>query len=433
MAYGIAAIALVLALSAGGLYWYATWVLPPVTNLTQNTPALTTKIYDRNGVLLYEIYKDENRSLIKLSDLPQHLINATLAAEDKNFYRHFGVDIAGVTRAALTNLRCRISHDECTLQGGSTITQQLVKNTLLTPEKTLIRKFNELILAIEIEQAYSKDQILEMYLNQVSYGGTAYGVEQASWQYFGKSARDLTLSESAMLAGLPISPTSLSPFGVTPYLSKIRQEQVLTGMIETGAINSSEKDQALAIPLAFHPQGTLIRAPHFVMYVKDLLVKEYGEDVVAHGGLTVTTTLDITYQDTLNVQINQELESLKKLHVQNGAGLILNPDSGEILAMVGSRDFFDTEHDGQVNITLQERQPGSSIKPITYALALSRGLTPSTTIEDTPICFTSKGSPPYCPKNYDGRSMALACALPSLVPTTSLPPNSSISTVSKTW
>ena len=249
---------------------------------------------------------------------------------------------------------------------------------------------------------YSKDQILQMYLNQVGYGGTAYGVEQASWQYFGKSAHDLTLSESAMLAGLPIAPTILSPFGTTPYLGKIRQQQVLESMVLTNSITENDKLAALSTPLIFHPQGIVIRAPHFVMYVKDLLVKQFGEDRVARGGLSVTTTLDLEKQDILQQEINGELAKLTKLHVQNGAGLIISPKSGEILAMVGSRDFFDSERDGQVNIVLQQRQPGSSIKPITYALALSRGLTPATTINDAPVCFVLKGQSDYCPKNYDG-------------------------------
>jgi penicillin-binding protein 1C len=378
-------------------YQYILKDLPSVSLLADSPPSLTTKIYDRNGELLYQIYKDQNRSLIKLSDLPTYVKDATLAAEDKNFYHHYGVDLTGIIRATYNNLRTGST------QGGSTITQQLVKNTLLSPEKTFTRKLKELILAFETERSYSKDQILEMYLNQVGYGGTAYGIEEATHQYFGKSARDLTLSESAMLAGLPISPTILSPWGSNPYLGKIRQQQVLESMVETGRVTENDKVAALATPLVFHPQGMGIQAPHFVMYVKDLLVKQYGEDTVARGGLTVTTTLDLKSQNVLQNEINAELNNLTKLHVQNGAGLIINPESGEILAMVGSHDFFDTEHDGQVNITTQQRQPGSSIKPITYTLALLNGLTPNSMVDDSPICFISKGSPDYCPKNYDGR------------------------------
>lgn len=379
------------------IYWYIIRDLPSVALLTDSPPSLSTKIYDRNDVLLYQIYKDENRSLIKLSDLPKHVISATLAAEDKNFYSHHGVSLSGIIRAATNNLT------KGTTQGGSTITQQLVKNVLLSPEKSLTRKLKELILALQTESTYSKDQILEMYLNQVGYGGTAYGIEEASHEYFGKSARDLTLAESSMLAGLPISPTTLSPFGSNPYLGKIRQQQVLESMVQTGAISENDKLAALATPLVFHPQGIEIRAPHFVMYIKDLLVKQFGESVVARGGLVVKTTLDLNYQDILQNEVNAELSKLTNLHVQNGAGLIVSPKSGEILAMVGSRDFFDIKHDGQVNIVLQERQPGSSIKPITYALAFERGATPNTMIDDAPVCFIIKGQSDYCPRNYDGR------------------------------
>lgn len=396
---------LCLGLPLFSFYFYVLRDLPPITLLTDSPPSLTTNIYDRHGTLLYQIYKDENRSLIQLSDLPPYLIQATLAAEDKNFYSHPGIDVFGITRAAVANLSCSLKLDSCrtTLQGGSTITQQLIKNTLLSPERTVRRKLKELVLSFQAEATYSKDEILALYFNQVGYGGTAYGIEQASRTYFGKSARDLSLAESALLAGLPIAPTTLSPFGTNPHLSKIRQQQVLENMVKGGFISENDKVTALNTPLAFNPQGVNIQAPHFVMYVKNLLVQLYGEDEVARGGLSVTTTLDLSLQDKLQQAINTELEKLARLNVGNGAGIILAPGSGEILAMVGSRDFFDTTHDGQVNVTLQPRQPGSAIKPITYALALSRGLNPSSPVDDTPVCFTMRGQPDYCPQNYDGR------------------------------
>lgn len=397
-------------------YVYILKDLPSVDLLKNSPPSLTTRIYDRRGTLLYQIYKDENRSLIKLQDLPQHLIDATLAAEDKNFYHHMGIDFSGLTRALINNLKCSIFNVPCSIQGGSTITQQLVKNTLLTPERTFTRKVKELVLALTVEHKYSKDQILEMYFNQVGYGGTSYGIEQASHTYFGKSAGSLTLSESAVLAGLPISPTVLSPFGAHPYLGKIRQQQVLESMVARGMIKENDKLDALAQPLLFNPQGVEIQAPHFVMYIKDLLVTQFGEEAVSRGGLEVYTTLDLDYQNTLQTEISAELLKLKNLHVKNGAGLIINPKTGEILAMAGSQNFFDTQNDGQVNITTQPRQPGSSIKPITYALALSSGLTPSSLIDDSPICFPMQGQTPYCPKNYDGRfhgSVSLRTALAS--------------------
>lgn len=379
--------------------------LPSPHLLTTTPPALATKILDRHGNLLYSIYKDENRSLIRLSELPPHLIQATLAAEDKNFYSHFGLDLSGILRATINNLTCRLKLRSCSAspQGGSTITQQLIKNTLLTSEKTLTRKIKEAVLALQTERLYSKDTILEMYFNQVPYGGVAFGIEEAAQTYFGKSARDINLSESAFLAGLPIAPTLLSPYGTTPYLAKIRQQQVLENMVNANLITENEKVTAVNQPLNLKSPGVKLIAPHFVMYVRSLLVELYGESTVNQGGLTVTTTLDQSLQTLLETQINTELNSLSRLNVKNGAGLILAPQTGEILSMVGSRDFFDTAHDGQVNLTLQSRQPGSAIKPLTYALAFLRGLNPSSLIEDAPICFPQTGSEPYCPKNYDGK------------------------------
>lgn len=397
-------ISLILCLFGFLTYWYIFSELPSVKLLVDSPPSLTTKIYDRHGELLYQIYKDENRSLIKLASLPKHLVSATLAAEDKNFYHHSGISVTGIARATYNNIvHCPSTIDHCSLQGGSTITQQLVKNVLLSPEKSWNRKLKEIVLALAAERVYTKDQILEMYFNQIGYGGTAYGIEEASWQYFGKSAEGLSLAESAMLAGLPVAPTTLSPFGTNPYLAKVRQQQILESMVKLKMITENEKVDSLSTPLVFHPQVTTIRAPHFVMYVKDLLVKQFGEAVVGRGGLSVTTTLDLSMQNILQDEIDAELKKLGNLRVQNGAGLIISPQSGEILAMVGSHDFFDTEHDGQVNVTLSPRQPGSAIKPLTYALALSRGMTPATKIDDSPVCFILSGQPDYCPKNYDGK------------------------------
>lgn len=398
-------------------YWYILRDLPPVSQLVSNPPAQTTRILSRDGELLYQIYKDENRTVVPLADIPPHLINATLAAEDKNFYSHSGLDLRGIVRALYNNFhKCRAGFTDCSLEGGSTITQQLVKNVLLTPTKSLTRKLKELVLAQEVERRFSKDQILEMYLNQVNYGGSAYGVEQASQEYFGKSARELSLAESSLLAGLPLSPTTLSPFGLNPYLSKIRQAQVLESMVELGKISREDMSSALSQSLIFNPKGTSIRAPHFVMYIKDLLVQQFGEDQVSRGGLKVTTSLNLKYQNILQQAIDQELVRLARLNVSNAAGLILAPKTGEVLAMVGSHNFFDTLHDGQVNVTLKRRQPGSSIKPITYALALSRGMSPASLIDDSPVCYVLKGQPDYCPTNYDGRfhgSVTLRTALAS--------------------
>ncbi len=396
--------ALLLCCISYAFYYFILAGLPSVTLLVDQPPALSTKIYDRHGELLYQIYKDENRTLIKLSELPPHLIQATLAAEDKNFYHHFGLDPLGMTRALYNNfVTCKFNLNDCSPQGGSTLTQQLIKNTLLSSEKTITRKLKEAILALQTEYFYTKDQILEMYFNQVPYGGTAYGIEEASKHFLGKSAKDLSLAESAFLAGLPVSPTTLSPFGTNPYLAKIRQQQVLERMVALNMITENEKLEAVATPIHLSSNNIPIRAPHFVMYVRDLLVKQYGESTISRGGLNITTTLDLSIQEELQSQINQELSKLTKLNVSNGAGLVISPQTGEVLAMVGSRDFFDTTHDGQVNITLSPRQPGSSIKPLTYALAFMKGLSPSSTIDDAPICFKQQGSNDYCPKNYDGK------------------------------
>ncbi len=385
--------------------------LPNPRLLQQQPPALSTKIYDRHGKLLYKIYQNQNRTLIALDKLPSYVIQATLVAEDRNFYHHHGISLTGIIRALKNNLTKQ------TLQGGSTITQQLVKNALLSPEKTLSRKIKELVLALETEHLYSKNQILEMYLNEIPYGGTAYGIEEASQFYFGKSAYDLNLAEAAFLAGLPTAPSTLSPFNNEPYLAKQRQEQILHSMYRFGYINANQLHQSLEQPLTFSSNHSPIKAPHFVMYVKSLLLNKYSEHDLATKGFNVYTTLDLETNQILAKNIRQEVNRLKPLHVTNGAGLVTNPQTGEILAMVGSKNFFDFQNDGQLNVTLQPRQPGSTIKVITYSLAFSRGLTPSTTILDAPTIFKIPGQPSYQPRNYDGKfhgrvtlRTALACS-----------------------
>jgi 1A family penicillin-binding protein len=371
--------------------------LPDPSQLSRVHPQLTTKIYDRNGLLLYKIYKDENRSLIPLTEIPDHVIQATVAIEDQNFYQHPGFSIRGITRALKSNLT-----DEETLQGGSTITQQLIKNTLLSSERTWERKLKELFLSFATEFYYSKDEILAMYLNQVPYGGAAYGVEEASQMYFDKSVTELNLAEAAYLAGLPVSPTKYSPYGPHPEYAKDRQKQVLRRMVEDGYITSEEGQSALTQEIAIHaPKATLL-APHFVMYVRDVLADLYGSQMVESGGLEVTTSLDMSVQDVTQKIVTEEVSRLKNLNVNNGAAVVTNPANGQVLAMVGSTNYYDSSNDGQVNVTLRNRQPGSSIKPLMYSMALERGLTPATLIEDSPICFNIQGQPPYCPKNYDG-------------------------------
>lgn len=377
--------------------WYFTKDLPSPRQLEGREVAQTTKIFDRSGKLLYNVYTDQNRTIIPLSDIPDNLKKATIAIEDKDFYSHKGFDVYGIIRAAQNTLL------KSNLQGGSTITQQLVKSVFLSPERTIDRKIKELYLAFRVEMAFSKDQILEMYLNQVPYGGTAWGVAAASEQYFGKQPKDLTLSEAALLAGLPQAPTYYSPFGADPTRAKYRQVAVLNRMVEDGYISREQGEEAAKEELKYKSSAVDIRAPHFVMYVREYLAQKYGETVASHGGLRVTTTLDLDLQEETQKIVRENVDKLKSYRVGNAAALVTKPKNGEILAMVGSKDFFDSENDGNVNVTIALRQPGSSIKPINYALALERHLiTPATVIMDVSTTF-SGGPKPYRPVNYDGR------------------------------
>ncbi len=377
-------------------WFYILQGLPSPRELDSREPEVSTKIYDRNGNLLYKIYKDENRTIVSLDRIPLHVRLSTLAAEDAEFYQHPGFSLRGIFRAIVSDLNTG------SLQGGSTITQQLVKNVLLTPEKTLTRKIKEIILSIGVEASYTKDQILAMYLNEVSYGGTSYGIEEASENYFGKDVSELTLAEAAFLAGLPKSPTAYSPFGQNPDLAFERQREVLRLMRINKFITEAQETEALNQRITFVPNRTEIKAPHFVMYIRQLIVDKYGEDMVEKGGLEVTTSLDLPTQITAETIVKTEVDRLKGLNVGNGAALVVNPQTGEILAMVGSKDYFDVAGDGNVNVTLRLRQPGSSIKIVNYSYALGHGFTPASTIDDSPVTYVTPGSPPYSPKNYDG-------------------------------
>lgn len=393
----IVTVILLSTLSLIGTFWFVILKdLPSPKELTTRKQKLSTKIYDRNGVLLYKIYKKENRTLAPLTDIPPYVKYAVIAIEDNEFYLHPGFSAKGIIRSIVKNIR------KGQLSGGSTITQQLVKNALLNPEKTFTRKIKELILAVEVELSYSKDQILEMYLNEVSFGGTAYGIEEAAQTYFGKDVKNLTVGEGALLAGLPKSPTRYSPFGVNPDLAITRQHEVINAMQVNRYISPEDALNAKNEVLSFAQQKTDIKAPHFVMYVRDQLVNKFGEEVVNEGGLEVTTSLDLGIQEMAEEVVKKNIDKLTNLRVGNGAALVTNPSTGEILAMVGSKDYFDLKNDGNVNVTTSLRQPGSSIKLINYSYALSNGYTPATTIDDSPITFDIRGSKPYSPKNYDG-------------------------------
>jgi 1A family penicillin-binding protein len=370
--------------------------LPNPETLKTREIAQTTHIYDQHGTLLYQIYANQNRTIIPLSEIPDSLQKATLAIEDKNFYHHLGFDLPAIFRAFNSNL-----HGGDT-QGASTITQQLIKSSFFTPEKSIIRKVKELILSFWTERLYSKQDILAMYFNQIPYGGTAWGVEAAAEVYFHKHAKNLTLAESAFLAGITSAPSAYSPYGSSPKLWKQRQAEVLKNMLTLGYITKQQQQQALNETLHFAPQATPLHAPHFVMYVKELLIKHYGLAAVERGGLRVYTTLDLPLQEKAQQTVTDEVANADYLNVTNGSALVTNPSNGDILAMVGSHDFNDP-NGGNVNATMSLRQPGSSIKVVTYTAALEHGMTAATLIDDSPTVFPNPGNTPYSPVNYDGK------------------------------
>ncbi len=377
------------------VFIYLFWGIPLPMNIANNQP-VATKIFDRNGKLIYEIYANKKRTPIKMSDLPKYVAEATISIEDKNFYSHSGIDVLGIIRG-LSKIITRGR-----AEGGSTLTQQLVKNSLLNNERTIRRKAQELILTLIVEGIYTKDQILETYLNTIPYGGTTYGIEEASATYFGKSAKDLDLAQAALLAGLPQRPSTYSPFGAHPELAKARQQEVLKQMVANKYITQEEADKAKAEVLSY-ANISPPSAPHFALWIKEQLADKYGDKRVEQGGLRVYTTLDLDIQNMAQQAVATEVGKLKKQNVGNGAALVTNPSTGEILAMVGSKDYFATDEDGKVNIILSKRQPGSSIKPLNYALAFrDQKITPATAFADVPTCFAVSGQPEYCPVNYDG-------------------------------
>lgn len=379
------------------IFFYVFQDLPSPKKLSENSFPVSSKIFDRNGILLYEFYAEKNRTPVRISDIPPYVYKASIAIEDQRFYSHFGFDIEGILRAVRNTLfRQR-------LQGGSTITQQLVKTTLLSRERTLQRKMKEAVLTLATEALYSKDEILEMYLNHIPYGGTAWGIEAAAQTFFDKSASSLSIAEAAYLAGLPQAPSAYSPFGSKPELGKNRQKEVLRRMYEDAVISKEEYEEAQTAELTFATSKININAPHFVFYIRDLFEERYPHLSLEKDGLRITTTLDLALQEKVQSTVSAEITKLTRSRVGNGAALVTKPSTGEILAMVGSRNYFDATNDGQVNVTTRLRQPGSSIKPLNYATALElRKISPSSMLLDIPTCFQVDGQPNYCPKNYDG-------------------------------
>jgi 1A family penicillin-binding protein len=374
--------------------------LPEPGKLIEAQSANSTRIYDRKGVALYSVYEDVNRTYVKIGQIPPNLQHATIAIEDKNFYKNSGFSVTGFLRGILID---PILHQR--LSGGSTITQQLVKNVLLTSERSIPRKIKELVLSIQVDKKYSKDEILEMYLNDVPYGGTAIGVEAASENYYGKKVSELDLAQSALLAGLPQSPSVYSPFTGNKYYIA-RAAAVLKAMREQGYITKSQEANANeeVKNMKFAPvDAATMKAPHFVIYVKQLLAQQFGEAEVETGGLQVTTTLDYGIQKQAEDIVKSQVDKLKVYRVSNGAALVSDPKTGEILAMVGSKDYFDTKNDGNFNVALANRQPGSSLKPVMYATAFEKGYTPATMVMDVKTDFPNGSGGMYSPVNYDGK------------------------------
>lgn len=383
-----------------GVFAYFAKDLPSPGEVNSRVVAESTKIFDRTGNhTLYEIHGEEKRTIIPFSDMPETLRAATITLEDQDFYTHHGIKFTSIVRAVMKDVLHRGA-----AQGGSTITQQFVKNSLLTSEKTLTRKIKEVILSLEMEQKFSKDEILAMYLNEIPYGSNAYGIEAAAQTFFGKHAKDLTLDEAALLASLPQAPTFYSPYGSHLDELKWRQNHSLSQMASLGYISTDQAEEAKKIDTLekLTPQREAISAPHFVMYVKEYLAKRYGDEALEQGGLKVYTTLDWEKQQAAEKAVQEGAEKNAKYHAENAALVAIDPKTGQILAMVGSKNYFDTKIDGQVNVAIRPRQPGSSFKPYVYLNAFTLGYVPETTLYDVPTNFETEDGKTYEPQNYDG-------------------------------
>lgn len=361
----------------------------PNVNTIYNPPRLSTKILDRNDKILFKFYEDEDRSWVSLDKIPQNLIKATIAIEDKEFYRHRGISIKGILKAMWYNLRHHNGR-----RGGSTITQQLVKNVFLTNKKNLKRKIQEAILAVIIETRLSKNEILERYFNQVAYGGETYGVQEAALKYFGKNVWEINTAEAAFLAGLPAAPTVYNFLD----LARERQKNVIDQMVSAQFITEYEAKRLKEEKLVVSKNHVKISAPHFVFYVRDYVLKRFNIENFSRGGWVIKTSLDSEIQKMAEEITKDEIEKVKHLNISNGAVLVIDVKNGDILAMVGGVN-------GDYNVTTALRQPGSSIKPINYLLALKRGFLISSTIEDKPTVFPLANSKqkPYAPQNYGNK------------------------------
>jgi penicillin-binding protein 1C len=385
-------------LAVGLLFAWVSRDLPDPNRLLTRQVKKSTKIWDRTGEhLLYEIHGDQNRTLVELEQVSDAAVKAAIVSEDKNFYEHKGFQLKSLIRAALQSFR------RGRVEGTSTITQQLIKNAILTNERALTRKAKELILSYQIENKFSKDDILKMYFNEIPYGSSNYGIQAAAQSYFGKDAKDLDAAEGALIAALTKAPSRLSPYGNNKEELLWWQRFIIDEMAKEGYITAEEAEAAKAIDVIakVKPRGDAIEAPHFVLHVKELLSEKYGEREVESGGLNVVTTLDYDKQKFAEESVAEGMKAVKEYGGSNAALLATDPKTGQVLAMVGSADYFSDEIDGQVNVTLRLRQPGSSFKPIVYAAAIEKGFTPDTVVFDVETDFPTDSGKPYHPRNYD--------------------------------
>lgn len=405
---------LTVVLAVIGVFAYFIKDLPDPNKVNKRVVAESTKIYDRTGEhVLYEIHGEERRTLIPFEDMPESIRWATIASEDQDFYSHYGIKFSSIMRAVLKDILNRGA-----AQGGSTITQQFVKNSILTSEKTLTRKIKEVILSLEIEQRFSKDEILRMYLNEIPYGSNAYGIESAAQTFFGKPAKELTYDEAAVLAVLPRATTFFSPYGSHTDRLKVNQEAVLDKMAILGYISKedAEKYKAEDVLGKVVIRKENINAPHFVMYVKEYLDNKYGAEEMEEGGMKIYTTLDWEKQQIAERAVKEGVEKNKdKWNAGNAALVAIDPKTGQILSMVGSKDYFEKpfpegcvvgkncRFEGQVNVAIRDRQPGSSFKPYVYLTAFTKGYFPDTILYDVETDFNKGSEDNYIPQNYDGQ------------------------------
>ncbi|MEX0919423.1 MAG: transglycosylase domain-containing protein [Parcubacteria group bacterium] len=407
--YFLAVSTAVLILAGISILWMASLRIPALESISERKVDQSTKIYDRTGeVLLYDMSRDTRRERVSIEDISPHAINATLAIEDKNFYSHNGFQLSSFIRALITNISTMSFS-----QGGSTITQQVVKNSILTNDKTPTRKLKELILALKLEKVLSKDEIISLYLNEIPYGGIIYGIEEATQSFYHKKASDVTVAESAYLAAMLKAPTFYSPYGQNKDRLEERKNVVLREMLANDFISEEEYEEALNEVVEFKPRTIgNIRAPHFVFFVIETLAEKYGEDVIQNGGFKIITTLDYSIQEEAEaIAIKYGAINKERFDGENNAIVAIDPKTGDILAMVGSRNYFDTEIDGNFNAALGLRQPGSTFKPFVYAAMFNKGYTDKTILFDTSIQFSTNCAPNnfttddrcYAPVNYDDR------------------------------